>query len=307
MKYTKRACDHEMQAKVLMRRGMLGDPDLIIERLRAVGYYRLSGYWYPFRETDADGTPLSRFRPATQFEEVWERYVFDRKLRLMVMDAVERFEVFMRGQIAYCHSHLHGPFAYAEDRTSLPKPNDEKYDEYITCVKRETGHTGQCPYPFVDHFKRKYGDSHEYLPIWMATKVMNFGTIKMIYDSSSNQVKKEVAEPLGLPPKVVSSWLLTMNFVRNICAHHGRLWNRELRVKPTIPRRRDYPEWHIPETVTNARVFAVLTFCRYSLKLIAPQSSWGHRVRTLIENHLKMPRQVMGFPDEWETSPIWRA
>ena len=303
MQYTKRPLTHGRQANVLIYRGMHGDRQLMKKQLRAVGYYRLSGYWHPFRAKDAGGNLTNSFKPDTRFEVVWDRYVFDRKLRFILLDAIERFEIFMRSQIAYWHSHAHGPFAYAEDRTSLPKPNDEMYAEYLEAVKRETEQSKRQT--FVEHFRAKYGDCHEFLPIWMATEVMNFGTIKTLFDSSSNEVKQNIVSPLELPFKVVSSWLLAMNAGRNICAHHSRLWNKELGVKPSVPLRRDYPDWHAPETPNTGRVYALLTFCRYSLKRIAPQSRWHERLQRLIAAHPEIPLNEMGFPANWEQSPIW--
>jgi abortive infection bacteriophage resistance protein len=94
-------------------------------RVSAVNYYRLSGYWYPFRNPD------DTFKAGTTFEAVWRRYVFDRRLRLLVMDAVERLEVAVRSQLAYHHAHQHGPFAYASEIASLPKLRPSEYQEFV--------------------------------------------------------------------------------------------------------------------------------------------------------------------------------
>ena len=87
MKYTKPALTFEQQADLLLTRGMTGDRAAVIQRLRVVNYYRLSGYWFPYRRLD------DSFEPGTTFDTVWQHYVFDRRLRLLVMDAVERMEV----------------------------------------------------------------------------------------------------------------------------------------------------------------------------------------------------------------------
>ena len=99
VKYTKEPLTFEQQADRLIRRGMQGDRELIVARLASVNYYRLSGYCYPFRNLD------DTFRPGTTFAAVWQRYVFDRRLRLLVMDAIERIEVAVRFQLAYHHAH----------------------------------------------------------------------------------------------------------------------------------------------------------------------------------------------------------
>lgn len=285
------------QADRLIGRGMQGDRDLIKARLASVNYYRLTGYWFPFRNTD------DTFRAGTTFEIVWQRYAFDRRLRLLVMDAIERIEIAVRTQLSYHHSLHHGPFGYSVDAASMPKLGAEGHRAFVERVIEETERSRER---FVQHFQCKYGDSHKNLPVWMATEIMSFGTVLTFYRGSSHQVKQAVATTFGMPAQVFDSWLLALNTVRNICAHHGRLWNRENGVKPIIPRIYEYPQWHTPVKVENKRVFAVLTICRHCLGLIAPQSQWPMRLRKLMEEFPAIPRDEMGFPANWLDSPIWQ-
>jgi abortive infection bacteriophage resistance protein len=105
---------------------------------------------------------------------------------------------------------------------------------------------------------------------------------------------------------VLKSWLITLNTVRNICAHHGRLWNRELGTKPRIPRQKRYPAWHVPVEVNGDRVFAVLTICAYCMGRVSPGSSWPRRLEELLRKHPRIPRGSMGFPNNWIESPLWK-
>lgn len=304
MKYVKAPLSFEQQADLLISRGMAGDRSLMISRLSATNYYRLSGYWHPFRQshlTDAKSL-LDAFRPETTFDEVWSRYVFDRRLRLLVMDAIERIEVAVRTQLTYQHAHDHGPFAYAVDAVSMPKLRPDELARFIAKVIEETDRSKDT---FAEHFRAKYGDNHRYLPAWMFAEVMTFGTMLTFYRGASKKVKQGVASVFGLPEAVFDSWLLTLSAVRNICAHHGRLWNRELGVKPYIPRIDVYPQWHTPVKVPNSRVFAVLTICKWSLDRIAPQSGWNSRVQALLDGSPGIPRVSMGFPANWTESSIW--
>ncbi len=159
---------------------------------------------------------------------------------------------------------------------------------------------------FVDHFERKYGDVHKDLPVWMATEVMTFGTLLTFYRGCSHKVKQSVASMLGVSDTVLGSWLLTLNTTRNICAHHGRLWNRVMGTKPMIPRAIDYPQWHYPVAVGNQRLFAVIMICKYCLDAISHGSSWGERLEKLIAENGEIPIDHMGFPDNWRESSIWR-
>ena len=176
MKYAKPALSIEQQVAQLLQRGMTGDETLMKERLASVSYYRLSGYWFPFRQPD------DSFRRGTTFEAVWERYAFDRALRLIVMDAVERIEIAVRTKLSYHHAHAFGPFGYAGDPLALPKLNVAERMAFVARIRDEVARCKKEQ--FVNHFTTKYGDSHQDLPIWMATEVMSFGTVLSLYDGS---------------------------------------------------------------------------------------------------------------------------
>ena len=296
MKYAKPPLTLEQQADQLLHRGMVGDRDLMIARLRSVSYYRLSGYWFPFRNAD------DTFRPGTSFDAVWNRYVFDRRLRLLVMDAIERIEVVVRSQLAHHHSLHFGPFGYATDPGTLPKLKTAEHQDFLAHIKEETDRSHE---PFARHFRNKYGDCHQYLSVWMAAEVMAFGSVLTFFNGAHRKEKRPVADAFGLPDAVFGSWLLTLHTIRNICAHHGRLWNHELGVKPMIPLAADYPDWHRPVVVHNNRAFAVLTMCRWCLTRIAPQSRWADRLEGLLNSFPEIPLGDMGFPINWKACPIW--
>ena len=296
MNFTKPALTLERQADLLISRGMTGDRDLMIDRLSVVNYYRLSGYWFPYRNAD------DRFRPGTAFETVWDHYVFDRRLRLLVMDAVERLEVFVRTQVSYHHALAHGPFGYVTDNATLPNLRPEKFTDFRDRIRQEAARSRE---QFLDAFNDKYGDVHDLPPVWMASEIMAFGTVVTFFQGLQTSFKQEIASAWNLPDRVFESWLHTINSIRNICAHHGRLWNRRLPTKPKIPFPNKYPEWHTPQPVDNRFVYAGLCLCKWALDRIAPQSGWPERVRSLLTAHPAITRAEMGFPQSWEASPIW--
>ncbi len=295
MKYAKPPLTLDQQADLLLSRGMTGDKALIIERLSVVNYYRLSGYWYPLRQPDHS------FKPGTTFEKVWLRYVFDRHLRLHVIDAIERIEVAIRSHLAYHHAHYHSdPFSYVTDPDEMPELSATKRTRFLKEIAKETKFSKET---FAEHFRRKYGDEHTYMPVWMASEIMTFGCMLTFFHGSPYDIRKKIADVFGITDEVFSSWLLTLNVVRNICAHHGRLWNREFGVKPKIPRKQ--PVWHQPVEVANNRVFGIMTICKYCMDRIAPQSHWPNRVQDLLTQFPDIPKRSMGFPDNWQNCPIW--
>lgn len=258
----------------------------------------------PFRKFDPlnPGQRLDEFEAGTSFDTVWTRYVFDRRLRMVMLDAIERIEIAVRSQLAYYHSHQFGLFAYATDGNSLPGCAGPQRATFLQHLQTEINRSKDT---FVKHFKQKYGGDHNHLPVWMAVEIMAFGSVLTFYRGSPHKIKKSIASAFGVPDVVFSSWLLTLNTVRNICAHHGRLWNREIGTAPLIPRAADYPQWHQPHPFRNNRLFAALTICKWCVDRVAPQSGWSQRLRSLLAEFPSIPQVSMGFPADWEQSPIW--
>jgi abortive infection bacteriophage resistance protein len=297
MRYTKPLLTFEEQADLLIERGMTADRSTLVNRLRVVNYYRLSAYWHVFRNPD------DFFRPGTDFESVWMRYVFDRRMRIGVMDAIERVEVAVRTQLVYHHSHLFGnPFSYADDPMALPGLTLVEQKKFLEQISKETIKSGEA---FVRHFRSKYGDVHPCMPVWMATEVMTFGGLLTFYRGVPSDVQKSVATVFGVHHEVFLSWLNALNSIRNVCAHHGRLWNRVLGVKPKIPHRKNDPRWHHPIVVSNERLFCILTILKHCLDRIAPQSRWPERIFALWNEFRDIPLKDMGFPANWQDCPIW--
>lgn len=296
MKYTKPALTCEQQADLLIQRGMCGSRQLIITRLSMVSYYRLSGYSHPFR------CPLSGegFIPGTTFEGVWARYAFDRRLRVLVMDAIERVEVSVRTWLAYEHAHETGPFGYATDLAALPELDAEDRAKFFADLAKDIAKSREA---FVEHYQKKYGRDHPHMPIWMITEIMSFGEMVTLFRGSSYRIRGLVAGRLGVDRNVFFSWLLALNTVRNVCAHHSRLWNREFGVRPKLPN--NNPHWRTPVEIRNNRLFVVLTILKYCLDRTAPQSAWSSRVVKLLSEYSQVPKRDMGFPDNWTECPFW--
>jgi abortive infection bacteriophage resistance protein len=200
----------------------------------------------------------------------------------------------------YRLAHAQGPFGYL-DCANLP---GLKPDEHAAFISRLATEYEGSQEQFIKHFRGAYGDAHTLPPYWMITELMAFGTLLRLYRGSPQPVKREIAERFGVNAVVMESWLKTLNIIRNICAHHGRLWNRELGYKPKIPRK-DL-RWHEPVVVPSNRVFGVLTILKYMLEEVAPQSGWTDRFLTLLDEYSDLRRDRMGFPDGWEECPVWR-
>ena len=295
MEYTKPFLTFEQQADQLIDRGMNCDRCILIEHLKDIGYYRLSGYWHVYKRED------NTFEPDTEFEKVWNLYTFDRQFRLVVLDAIERVEVYFRTQLAYKLAEQSGPFGFL-DNENLPRLSVDRYEKFI---RKSTDAIERSREPFIIHFKAQYGDSHALPPYWMLVNTMDFGMMLTLYRGASVEIRNSISGELGVSSRVLDSWLVTLNTVRNICAHHGRLWNRTLGTAPMIPNRENDNRWHEPIEIHSDRVFCVLTILSYLLLKVAPETKWRTRLFNLISQYPDLDTRKMGFPTNWRESPFW--
>lgn len=296
----------EEQADLLINeRGLIADRDDLISRLADVGYYRLSGYWYIFKrnpQVNQNGPKDERFIEGTTFDQVWKLYTFDRQFRLVVLDAIERVEVYFRTQLAYELAAETGPFGFL-DPENLPRLKAEEYSEFIGRCVEELDRSRE---PFAVHFKSSYGDEHALPPYWILVNLMDFGTMLRLYNGASPEIRNKLASDLGVSARVLKSWLVAINTTRNICAHHGRLWNRGIGTRPIIPTKAKYPEWHEPFVVRSDNMFGILTILSYLLKNIAPSTSWRKRLLKLLNDLDGEELRRMGFSDGWRDCPFWK-
>lgn len=275
----------------------------MVQRLSVVNYYRLSAYWYPFKIIDpVAGT--ERFASNTTFETIWRRYTFDRQLRLLIMDALERVEVaVLRTRMVEQFTLLHGPFGYRDLKNFGPRFSKPDYRRLLNEIGDSVKRSKE---EFVARFQRKY-TSESSLPLWIAVEVMTFGHLFTFYRNLNRSEQQTLAHAFNLYPPVLESWLHTLNFIRNACAHHSRLWNRILPIRPQLPDQRHRPEWYSPVKFDNLHVFAVLTLLRYLLRFIESESGWQGRLESLLAEYPEIPLNWMGFPANWQDSPIWKS
>ncbi|ATG50124.1 CAAX protease [Brachybacterium vulturis] len=305
------------QITLLQRRGMLLDPDEASQWLRNVGYYRLSGYWYDYRVRGSAGAPIDRFLPDTDFSMVAALYEFDRKLRTLIHDAVERVEVGVRSHLSY-HIGQHGPLAH-EDPQLFRTGFD--HERWLTVAERRVDRAARSHSAPIRHHRKAYSGS---VPIWVLTEVLDFADISRLYEGMFARDQWAVAESLGLKLDVsalsgnqrrkasrehpLARWLEQLSILRNACAHHARVWNRSLIPAPTAALRT------IPRLTTLAsgqseRVYGSIAVIAYLLGHLAPGSTWNLKMRELLEDGLSTTQNpspaALGAPEDWASDPLW--
>lgn len=286
--------------------------------LERIGYYRLSGYWYPLRNStvaNPGGTRIvgDDFRPGTDFGQIVDLYVFDKKLRLLTLDAIERVEVALRTDIALLLGQ-HSPNAHRD-----PAYLHGRFTKTLLRGKMVTGHqewlarlddtTARSREDFVQHFRQTYSAP---LPIWMAVELWDFGMLSHFLAGMRHQDQAIVAAKYGLPrPEMLTSWVRSINFARNLCAHHSRLWNRPLVDQPTLPRKGEAPllDHLTTDPHLQKRYYAVAAVLRYLLRYINPTTSWATRLADLVATLPAAPGisvRHMGYPKDWTKLPLWQ-
>jgi abortive infection bacteriophage resistance protein len=303
-RYEKEPLSFEAQADKLLGRGLQADRAMLITRLQAVSYYRLSGYLFPFRQRDADDHPLDNFVPDTTLDMIWDRYNFDRRLRTLVLDVIERIEVAVRTRLIYHFAHAHGAFGHLEPNNLPGLKRISDYLEWRTKLVEETEQARNEQ--FVRHFFTKYGDTHRELPIWMLCELMSFGSLLTFARGIAPAMQQTVAGDFGLPDELFFSWLRSLYALRNACAHHSRIWNREFGNAPKTPGKNKFPDWHTEPAFPNNRVGYLLTICHFWLGKITPTSQWRKRLFELFDKYPNLPLKSMGLPPDWRNHPLWK-
>lgn len=308
MRFTKQPTHIEEQLEILAKRGLdLGDTVSAKRWLETVGYYRLSAYWLPFEYPPVGGSVRSKsFKPNTTFQAVTELYVFDRKLRVLVLEAIERVEVHVRSRWTYHMSLAHGTHAHLDHWQFTGGLN---HAEQLVRLARSVEKSEET---FIKHFKNKYSEPHS-PPLWQATELMTLGELsKWFQATKDNSVKSRVGHDLGLPTiEIVESVLQVLSYVRNLCAHHSRLWNREtVKRVPKIRRfavdlvfLKDARNNDVPDN----RLYNVLVVLLHLIDRQATDSSFRGRLRALIEERSDEEKRSMGFPVDWDKRSIWNV
>lgn len=296
MRYEKKPLTFEKQIELLQSRGLsVPDEGLAANYLSNISYYRLSAYMLPLKVPGED-----RFIEGTTFDSVLDLYLFDREFRLLIFDVIERLEIAFRTQMSYHHSLTGGPYWF-EDR--LHFRDADRWRQQLENIDTEVDRAKEV---FKDHFFAKY-DEHERMPIWMTSEVLSLGLLSKLYRNlAMTAEKKKIARQFGIAhPPVLESWMQSMTYVRNICAHHSRLWNRILTVRPTYLER-PTNLW-ISDRPTNDKSYYLTCCFLYMLRAINPNTRFVIHFKKLLERYPNLNLGSMGFPVNWKEQTFWHS
>lgn len=290
--YTKPALPSAALLQHLVSRGLtLDDRVQAQEILERIDYYRLLGYMRSFQEQDPDG--VRKFRPGTTLDDVVALYEFDRQLRLLAMDASERIEVALRAAIVNEVAVAYGPHFYLDSKHFQ---SFEGWRDFNQAVHAESGRS-----TVLRHYFRHY--NHPPMPpIWSAMEAVSFGTLSHLYSNLSDPIQKAIATRFNFPVMVLVSWFRSTTMLRNISAHHARLWNTRVGVDKPMKAKKVKPEFGEGTNTFFARAVAVVAL----FEEIGHDRAWKTRLRALIDAHPFVDEAEMGFPDGWRDRAFWQ-
>ena len=281
--------------ELLKSRGLhISDEVRATRYLQNISYYHLSGYMYPFL---AD-KKRHQYKPNSGFDDIINLYRFDRELRVLIFSTIEKIEIAIRAQITNHFSiDTKNPFWYTDvNNFSFPAEHKDFLNNVSSYVKRSTD-------VFIKHFFDTYNELHP--PIWMVLEVLSMGQLSILYKIAKRSVpRKAIAKYFGVKEPVMANWLHTLVYVRNICAHHARLWNKGLRIPIKLPKVTDRT-WLVSSDLSNDKIYVVLAVIAYFLDTITPTNAFRSKLNGLIAKYPNIDVTAMGFPKDWKNDPFW--
>jgi abortive infection bacteriophage resistance protein len=293
--YNKPFLSYQAQISLLKSRGLVFfDETKALQLLKRIGYYRLSVYWRPLL---ADKQNVV-FKPNASFDTVFALYKFDRELRQLILSELEKIEVAVRAQMAYSLSTAHGSF-WMENETLFA--DRQKHQTTLAKIESELSRSDE---EFIISFKSNY--SNPLPPSYITLEVTSFGALSRLYENLKvGIVKRDISKAFGLADRAFVSWLHAFVYVRNVCAHHARLWNKPMQIQPSFPR---HPRqaWLTDRTVSNNRIYYVLSMMIYFLNTVNPNHRFKQKLENLFCKYPNVDRRAMGFPANWHTEALWK-
>lgn len=276
--------------------------------LARISYFRLKYFWTDLIDDSTDGD----FMSGTSFDMVMERYNFDHNLRLVLFDAIEIIEVAFRAKIIYHMSRVAGNGLWYLDSSLFE--NVDRHQDFVLDLKYEFERS-------TEPFAKKYIENHpdwqgesmegDNPDAWMIIEVASFGMLSKMYKNLKNQLpqKSAIANDFGLySSREFSNWIEIISLIRNIIAHHSRLWNRSLGKKiSNIKRFRNLWLNNDFSEAQKKKPYAIVCALVYLCNTVSGNNSVRDKIKALFDSgSSSIPVQKIGIPANWRHEPIWQ-
>ncbi len=281
---------------------LLANRNLIIEDtnrseqyLKRIGYFRLSAYFYPLLEFPKDN---HRFKEGSTFQKALNMYRFDRQLRLLIFNQIEKIEIAVRAAIVNIMSRETNDIFWMTNPIYFA--NENRFINTLQKIEDEYFHSRE---DFIEHFRNTYEEP--YAPSWMLAEILPLGVLTRIYENiRDNRLRKLIAQEFELNIPVFTSWMTIITVTRNSCCHHARMWNRVLTLRALTLNK--WPRPWVSPTIQQGRIFFTLCIIKYLLNNIVPNNDLTNKLEELFQSYPDIDISAMGFPKNWQAEPLWQ-
>jgi len=280
--------------------------------LTYISYNRLSNYWFPMLKSPKEE---EIFKDGSNFETIFKLYQFDSELRKITFHAIEQIEIAIRTQIIYHFSHQYNSGFWYEKSEAF-----DKYPSYVQFLSKISKNVQETKQEYILKYRKNY---KQFLPpSWKSFELLTFTNLLSILKNIKNQKELiPIAKSLGLHHSLLISWLDCFIYIRNITAHHGRLWNIILTIKPEwlkSPRGNWITRWendYNPDGETLSKVdkndkvlkfYAGICAILYCLQFINPYHDYKKQLLKLFSEYPEADLSHMGFPQDWKEQDLWK-
>lgn len=298
MIYSKAVLTIDQHIQQLKDRGLaINDNELARHYLSHVSYYRLAGYWWSMQEDKEKHL----FKPKSKFEDVVHLYNFDRELRVLLFDVIEKIEISLRTKLIYHLSHEYDPWWF---QNTVIFQDTGALIETLASIKEEVDRSKDT---FIKEHKKKYKDDLRFPPAWKTLELTSFGSLSKLYGNLKNDIKAKdiiAAEFGAVNHTYLPSWLQSIAQIRNYCAHHSRLWNKNL---PGTPKLLSKPPFKWVSTVPTdtQKLYLHLCIMRYMLNIIVPENTFSIKLNDLMQKYPSVDPNALGLKENWQHEPLW--
>jgi len=194
----------------------------------------------------------------------------------------------------------YGPFCYINNK-NFYNLDIEKHKIILERIEQTINNSYE---KFIIIYRNKYLDE-KYLPFWMVAETVSMGQLSLIFRYLPNDIKVPISKRFNLHSRVLTSWLHALTVIRNITAHHCRLWNIILPVKPAVPKQVFHPSFFSPYEISNTSYIIILAMMVHLMNVIDPNNKLVLNFKRILRKYPGIPIEKMGFPNNWQDCEIF--
>nr|WP_233194552.1 Abi family protein [Aquimarina sp. I32.4] len=230
--------------------------------------------------------------------------VFDRELRILLFDVIEKIEISLRTKLIYYLSHEVDPWWFQ---------NFDLFTDSMALVKTLSNleeELSRSKDPTIKNHRKKHKDDLRFPPAWKSLEQTSFGALSKLYGNLKNTVKAKdkIAQEYGaVNHTFLPSWLQSIAQIRNYCAHHSRLWNRNLPGAPKLLPKPPNP-WILEiENVPRQfnKLYVHLCLMKYLLNTVQSGNTFTSKLDTLFKKYPNVDPDALGMKPKWQNEPLW--